>query len=151
MFSDRSIIENTVIVNNEKTKVSLIRDKKEKMETDRIVKNLNVSLADTNQEIKSLSGGNQQKVVLGRWLLGNSDVYIFDEPTKGVDVGAKEEIYKDIVELAQKSKIIILISSDMPELLSLSDRIGIMKNGRMTRIIQHGIQEEELIKYYLEA
>ena len=74
-------------------------------------------------------------MVLSRWLVDEGQVYIFDEPTKGVDVGAKEEIYKRIVDLAKAGKYVIVISSVLPELLSLSDRIGIMRNGELVNIV----------------
>lgn len=151
LFPDRSVLENTVIVNNEKNKVIFLNNKKDNSETGKIVNDLNISLFSHKQEIISLSGGNQQKVILGRWLLGTSEVYIFDEPTKGVDIGAKEEIYNAIVNLAKQGKFIILVSSDMPELLSLSDRIGVMRNGKMPVILQRGVTEEDLIKNFWEA
>ena len=80
----------------------------------------------------SLSGGNQQKVVISKWLLRDCDILIFDEPTRGIDVGAKSEIYKLMSQLAAEGKSIIMISSDMPELLRMSDRIVVMCEGRVT-------------------
>ncbi|PNQ03702.1 hypothetical protein RM69_09290, partial [Mesotoga sp. SC_NapDC3] len=78
------------------------------------------------------------------------DVYIFDEPTKGVDIGAREQIYELIIELAERGKCIIMISSDMPELLSMSDRIGVMRNGRLVDIVQNkDIEEEDMIKRFI--
>ena len=82
--------------------------------------------------MRSLSGGNQQKVVLSKWLLNNCDILIFDEPTRGIDVGAKSEIYKLMHQLADDGKSIIMISSEMPELLRMSDRIVVMCEGRKT-------------------
>ena len=78
-----------------------------------------------------LSGGNQQKVVLAKWLFRNSDILIFDEPTRGIDVGAKQEIYKLMIELVAQGKVIIMISSDMPELIGMSDRIIVMHKGEI--------------------
>ena len=78
-----------------------------------------------------LSGGNQQKVVLAKWLFRNSDILIFDEPTRGIDVGAKQEIYKLMVDLVTQGKVIIMISSDMPELIGMSDRIIVMHKGEI--------------------
>jgi ribose transport system ATP-binding protein len=107
-------------------------------------------VSSDEQKVEELSGGNQQKVIIGKWLIDEADLYIFDEPTKGVDVGAKEQIYNLLVELAEKGKCIIMISSDMPELLSMSDRIGVMRNGRMVEIFENeGITEEELIKKFI--
>ena len=86
-------------------------------------------------QIKSLSGGNQQKVLIGRWLANNPDVLILDEPTRGIDVGAKYEIYCIIEELARAGKSIIMISSEMAELIGMSDRVMVMCDGRVTGFI----------------
>jgi ABC-type sugar transport system ATPase subunit len=85
-----------------------------------------------------LSGGNQQKVVLAKWLLTQSKLFIFDEPTRGIDVGAKSEIYKLMDELAHNGASILMISSDLPELLAISDRIYVMKDGEITGEASHG-------------
>ena len=93
---------------------------------------------------------NQQKMMISRWLLDNFEIYIFDEPTKGVDIGAKEQIYQLMTELAKNGKCIIMISSDMPELISLSDRIGVMRSGKLVEILDNkDISEEELIKHFI--
>ena len=86
-----------------------------------------------NQEtiIRSLSGGNQQKVILGRWLLTDPTVLLLDEPTRGIDVGAKYEIYQLIIDLAARGKTVIMVSSEMPELLGVCDRILVMSGGRL--------------------
>jgi ribose transport system ATP-binding protein len=98
------------------------------------------------QEVVNLSGGNQQKVVLAKWLLTNGKVYIFDEPTRGIDVGAKEEIYRLMMELVRAGKFVIMVSSDMPELIALSDRVGVMCNGRMVQILEgEAITEEKIL------
>jgi methyl-galactoside transport system ATP-binding protein len=86
-------------------------------------------------QIGSLSGGNQQKVVIGRWLLTQPEILMLDEPTRGIDVGAKFEIYQLIAELAKKNKGIIIISSEMPELLGITDRILVMSNGLVSGIV----------------
>jgi len=92
----------------------------------------------------------QQKCLLGRWLLSDAEVYIFDEPTKGVDIGAREEIYGIITDLARQGKMVIMVSSDMPELISMSDRIGIMRDGEMVTIVpQEEATEQRLINEYL--
>jgi len=85
--------------------------------------------------ISTLSGGNQQKVVLGRWLLTKPEVLLLDDPTRGIDVGAKYEIYKLIIDIAKEGKGVIIVSSEMPELLGLCDRILIMSNGRIGGIV----------------
>jgi ribose transport system ATP-binding protein len=93
---------------------------------------LSIKTPSIEQKTKNLSGGNQQKIVLAKWLSRDMEVYIFDEPTRGVDVGAKEEIRKLIIELAAAGKAIILISSEIPEILTLSDRVLVMHNGSIT-------------------
>jgi ribose transport system ATP-binding protein len=92
---------------------------------------LRIATPSLGKKVKELSGGNQQKVVLARWLATNCDLLIFDEPTRGIDVGAKQEIYELITQLAAQGKGIILISSEMPELLGMSDRIIVMHEGRI--------------------
>jgi ribose transport system ATP-binding protein len=90
------------------------------------------------QEVRLLSGGNQQKVVIAKWLLRDCDILIFDEPTRGIDVGAKSEIYKLLEELASEGKTIIVISSELPEIMRLSHRIAVMCEGRLTGILPGG-------------
>jgi len=148
LFMDRSAIENIAIVSNQMNGGFLIDSKNERTLFDDMVDKLNIILTGPEQVVGNLSGGNQQKTVIARWLLSDCKVLIFDEPTKGVDVGAREEIYKLIVDLAKQGKIIIMISSDMPELMSMSDRIGIMREGKMTHIVKDK-KEEELLEYFL--
>ncbi|CAN2222382.1 MglA ABC-type sugar transport system, ATPase component [Candidatus Nanopelagicaceae bacterium] len=98
---------------------------------------LRVRTPSERQYLKNLSGGNQQKVVIAKWLTRDCDVLIFDEPTRGIDVGAKDEIYKLLTKLAEEGKSIIMISSELPEVLRLSDRIAVMCDGRITGIIDN--------------
>ncbi len=150
LLSDRSVRENIILVSNEVLNKRLIKKKEEIPIVGKMIRKLQIAVSDQEQSVFSLSGGNQQKTVIARWLLSNSDNYIFDEPTKGVDIGAKEEIYKLMVQLASEGKCIIMISSDMPELISMSDRIGVMRNGQMTNILPgKNMKEEELIKYFI--
>ena len=100
-----------------------------------ISQRLRVKTPSMDQKTKNLSGGNQQKVVLAKWLGTNSDILIFDEPTRGIDVGAKQEIYNLLNEFVAEGKSIIMISSEMPELLGMSDRIMVMCEGRMAGIL----------------
>jgi ribose transport system ATP-binding protein len=93
-----------------------------------------------------LSGGNQQKVVIAKWLLSDCDILIFDEPTRGIDVGAKSEIYKLLNELAAKGKAIIVISSELPEVLRLAHRIAVMCEGRLTGILPGGASQEDIME-----
>ncbi len=109
------------------------------------VKTLRVKTPSTKTLIQNLSGGNQQKVVFSRWLLTEPDILILDEPTRGIDVGAKYEIYTLIAELAQRGKGIIMISSELPEVLGMSDRILVMCEGRLTGIVPREDATQEII------
>lgn len=100
------------------------------MATDSI-RNLKIKTPSMEQQVVNLSGGNQQKVILAKWLVTDSDILIFDEPTRGIDVGAKKEIYNIMTELAKQGKSIIVVSSDMPEIIGISNRILVMKQGRI--------------------
>ena len=96
------------------------------------VAKLSIKTPSSKTLIQSLSGGNQQKVIIARWLANNPDVLIMDEPTRGIDVGAKYEIYQIMIELTRQGKSIIMISSEMPELIGMSHRILVMCAGKMT-------------------
>ena len=102
------------------------------------IKQLGIRTPSAEQEVRLLSGGNQQKVVIAKWLLRDCDILIFDEPTRGIDVGAKSEIYKLLEELAAQGRAIIVISSELPEILRLSHRIAVMCEGRLTGILPGG-------------
>ncbi len=109
------------------------------------VEKLHIKIYHHAQLARNLSGGNQQKVVLAKWLMRNAEVVIFDEPTRGIDVGAKYEIYLLMNELARQGKAILMISSELPEILGMSDRILVMHEGRVTGAIDdvaHATQEE---------
>ncbi len=150
LLGNRSVRENIILIYNEVFNKRLIKRKDEISIVGKMIKKLRIAVSDQEQSVLSLSGGNQQKAVLARSLLTNSDIFIFDEPTKGVDIGAKEEIYKLMVQLAREGKCIIMISSDMPELISMSDRIGVMRNGKMAYILPgKNVKEEELIEYFI--
>ena len=110
----------------------LVRHKTESSAFARYIKELSIKLAGPEQRARTLSGGNQQKVVLAKWLEANSDVIIFDEPTRGIDVGAKYEIYLLMNRLVAQRKAIIMISSELPEVLGMSDRIVVMHEGRIS-------------------
>ncbi len=115
--------------------VGVIQPKKLTRPVEDMCRSLNVRMAGPEMLIRNLSGGNQQKVLVGRWLLADSNILILDEPTRGVDVGAKYEIYKIMRELVSQGNAIIMISSEMPELLGMSDRIMVMCEGRLTGIL----------------
>jgi methyl-galactoside transport system ATP-binding protein len=114
----------------------MINNKKvEQLVNDNVAK-LSIKTPSSKTKIQSLSGGNQQKVIISRWLANDPDVLILDEPTRGIDVGAKYEIYCIIAELAKQGKSIIMISSEMPELIGMSDRIMVMSNGRVSGCVE---------------
>ena len=96
-----------------------------------IIDKLRTKTPSQETQIRSLSGGNQQKVILARWLLTEPEVLLLDEPTRGIDVGAKYEIYQLIIDLAKQDKVVIMVSSEMPELLGVCDRILVMSGGRL--------------------
>ena len=112
-----------------------INDKKVENLVQENVAKMNIKTPSSKTQIQSLSGGNQQKVLIGRWLANNPDVLILDEPTRGIDVGAKYEIYCIIADLAKQGKSIIMISSEMSELIGMSDRVMVMCDGRITGFI----------------
>jgi len=109
---------------------------------------LRIKTPSTAQLVRNLSGGNQQKVVIAKWLVRNCDVLIFDEPTRGIDVGAKEEIYALLRELAAQGKAIIMISSELPEVLRMSDRIAVMSAGRLVTILANADADQEQIMHH---
>ena len=109
------------------------------------VAKLSIKTPSSKTQIQSLSGGNQQKVLISRWLANNPDIFIMDEPTRGIDVGAKYEIYCIIAEMAKQGKSIIMISSEMSELIGMSDRIMVMCDGRVTGFIDGDKANQENI------
>ncbi len=125
---------------------SFINAKTETRKTNEFINQLRIQTPSNEQKIKFLSGGNQQKCVLAKWLFVESDLLIFDEPTRGIDVGAKQEIYRLLVELAAQGKGIIMISSELPEILGISHRILVMHDGRITgEVYPENTSQEEII------
>ncbi|MEZ7010746.1 galactose/methyl galactoside ABC transporter ATP-binding protein MglA [Aeromonas sp. S13(2024)] len=137
IYSRLDIAFNSLIANMDSYKGSmgLLSDDKMKSDTQWVIDSMRVKTPTQQTQIGSLSGGNQQKVIIGRWLLTQPEILMLDEPTRGIDVGAKFEIYQLILELAKKDKGIIIISSEMPELLGITDRIMVMSNGRVAGIV----------------
>jgi ribose transport system ATP-binding protein len=127
------------------SRMGVIIDKAEKKQAERLVKELNIRTPSIEQIISNLSGGNQQKVVIGKWLTRNAKILLLDEPTGGVDIGAKAEIYHLIESLIKNGKSVILCSSYLPEVIGLSDRILVMAEGRLTGEVMHSDANEELI------
>ena len=124
-----------------------IRPSRERQVARQYIDSLGIKAWSTEQPVGQLSGGNQQKVVIAKWLYRDCDILIFDEPTRGIDVGAKFEIYTIIAELAQQGKSIVMITSEMPELLGMSDRIMVMCEGRVSGFLE-GIRasQEEIMR-----
>lgn len=132
IFGILSIRENTVISSLKKhLKIGVLNDKSMREDTQWSIDAMRTKTPTQETKIRSLSGGNQQKVILGRWLLTEPEVLLLDEPTRGIDVGAKYEIYQLIIDLAKKGKVVIMVSSEMPELLGVCDRILVMSGGRL--------------------
>lgn len=132
IIADLSVRENIIIALQAKRGMFHPLSKKEMEEAaDKYIKLLQIKTASCETPIKSLSGGNQQKVILGRWLLTEPEVLMLDEPTRGIDVGAKYEIYQLIIDLANKGKVVLMVSSEMPELLGVCDRILVMSGGKL--------------------
>ncbi len=129
-----SVYDNTILpsLTEMSNKLGAINKRKAMKAAEEYREKLSIKTPSMQQLVAQLSGGNQQKIVLAKWLLQNPDILIFDEPTRGIDVGAKTEIYKLIVKLAEEGKAIIVISSEMPEILGLSDRVIVFYEGRKT-------------------
>lgn len=149
LFLDLSVEDNMNIVNYKTMKKGgLINEKLGKEAAESYVKLLSIKTTSIQKKIGQLSGGNQQKVILSRWLQTNPEILILDEPTHGIDVGAKAEIYKLISNLSAKGVSILLISSELPELLMLSSRIVVMRNGSISGILNREEFSQENVMMY---
>jgi methyl-galactoside transport system ATP-binding protein len=136
IFGVLSILENATIANlSDYGSWHGLDNAKMGKDANWVIKSLNVKTPSAKTQIKSLSGGNQQKVILGRWLLTGPEVLLLDEPTRGIDVGAKYEIYQLIIAMAKSGKTVIMCSSEMPELLGVCDRIAVMSGHRLAGVI----------------
>lgn len=133
IFGILNIRENTVISSLKRHKKLgfYLSEKSMKKDTDWAIQSMRIKTPTQETKISTLSGGNQQKVILGRWLLTEPEVLMLDEPTRGIDVGAKYEIYQLIIDLAKKGKVVLMVSSEMPELLGVCDRILVMSGGKL--------------------
>ena len=138
LFPQMNITFNSIIANVRAYGKLLLDSKKMNRDTDWVIQAINVKTPAKRTLIRSLSGGNQQKVIIGRWLLTTPEVLLLDEPTRGIDVGAKYEIYNLILKLAREGKSVIMVSSEMPELIGICDRILVMSNGRLAGIVERG-------------
>lgn len=148
MFPKGSLIYNSTICNLNRYKTyHVLSNKKQRDATLNSLKLLSTKFSDETDLITSLSGGNQQKVIIGKWLTRNPEVLLLDEPTRGIDIGAKFEIYQLINKMAKEGKIIIVVSSEMPEILGITNRIAVMSNCRLAGIVNtNETNQEELLR-----
>lgn len=147
IIGERSVSENINISSRRKTLIAnfFIDEKEERQTAQRFIDALEIKTPSREQLLKNLSGGNQQKTILARWLSEKIDVFLFDEPTKGIDVGAKYDIYQIIYELAKQGKAIAFVSSDLMEILGVADRIIVMRSGRIVGNVARAEAGEEKI------
>lgn len=149
IFGVSNIMFNSVIANLKKyvKATQLLDNNKMQEDTDWVIKSMSVKTPSQKTRISSLSGGNQQKVIIGRWLLTEPEVLLLDEPTRGIDVGAKYDIYDLMIQLAAREKGVIMVSSEMPELLGVTDRILVMSNGKVAGIVNtNETSQEEILR-----
>ena len=147
LFLTHTIARNTILANMVNTKGFTITPKEEMRIGNEMVKKLGTKANNAAVLAGNLSGGNQQKVVLAKWFHTDGEIYIFDEPTRGIDVGAKQEIYQIMMDLLKQGKAIIMVSSDTPEVVSMSDRILVMREGRPAGFLERDeISEESILE-----
>ena len=148
LFLKCDLTFNTTIANLNQYKSGLaLSDPKMVKATNKEIKTMHTKCMGPEDMITSLSGGNQQKVIFGRWLEREPQIFMMDEPTRGIDVGAKYEIYELIINMAKQGKTIIVVSSEMPEILGITNRIGVMSNGRLSGIVNtKETNQEELLR-----
>ncbi|MCE5330103.1 sugar ABC transporter ATP-binding protein [bacterium] len=147
LFLIHTIARNTIIANMTKTKRFVLNPNREVEVGNKYIEALGTKASDSRMLTLNLSGGNQQKVVLAKWFNTNGDIFIFDEPTRGIDVGAKQEIYQIMMNLLKEGKAIIMVSSDMPEMVSMSDRVMVMKTGRIVgELSRNDVSEENILE-----
>ena len=151
IFSVLGVDVNMAIPNYDRfvTKFGFVNEKAVSESCMKFVNGIQIKTPSLTQKIQNLSGGNQQKVLMARWLMTEPDILFLDEPTRGIDVGAKAEIYKLITMLAAEGKCIVMVSSELPEILGMSDRIMVMHEGRVTAILDNGpdITQEVIMRY----
>ncbi|UWP58791.1 sugar ABC transporter ATP-binding protein [Ruminococcus gauvreauii] len=143
----RSVRENISLafIRQFKRQAKIVNKKEEKKAVNNMIDTFNIKVSNPEQEIRTLSGGNQQKAILAKWLLGDIKVLILDEPTRGIDVGSKAEIHKLMCDYAKKGIAIIMISSELPEILGMSDRVMVMREGRIAAELTREEASQEAI------
>jgi methyl-galactoside transport system ATP-binding protein/inositol transport system ATP-binding protein len=151
IFPMLTVFQNTIIAHLSKyiKKNGLLDHKQAIADTNEFVSSISIKTPSIYQKIENLSGGNQQKVLVARWLLTDPEILFLDEPTRGIDVGAKSEIHRLITRLAGQGKSIIMVSSELPEVMGMSDRIVIMHEGKVTGIVENNseLTQEEIMRY----
>jgi ribose transport system ATP-binding protein len=141
---------NSMLSHSAKYNTYFMNPNADAQKTNELIKRLKIRCKGSGQHAKYLSGGNQQKVVFSKWFITDGEVFIFDEPTRGVDIGAKQDIYHLMIQLCKENKGIILISSDMPEIIAMSDRVMVMKGGEISAFIEKEyINSETVLDYAL--
>ena len=148
---DYSVLRNIEMANLDVCeKGGFLNRKLENELADKYIRLVNIKTPSRNQKVLYLSGGNQQKVVVAKWMNADSDIIIMDEPTRGIDVGAKLEIYEIINQMARQGKAIIIISSELPEVLGMSDRVLVMKNNEIVAELNgNAISAVDVMQYAL--
>jgi ribose transport system ATP-binding protein len=148
LFLPQTVAQNVAVANLVNVKKFVVRPGEEVRRGDDYVRRLNIRTPDSRTRVVNLSGGNQQKVVLAKWFATDGEIYLFDEPTHGIDVGSKQEIYQVMVDLLRQGKAVIMVSSDLPEVISMSDRVLVMKGGRKVADLSGAeITEENILTY----
>ena len=146
MFGKASIEFNTTITNLDSYKTNgILSNVKLREAANREIKLMHTKCVSADELITSLSGGNQQKVIIGKWMERSPDVFLLDEPTRGIDVGAKYEIYQLIIKMAKEGKTIIVVSSEMPEILGITNRIAVMSNHKLAGIVNTAETDQETL------
>ncbi|MBS9722062.1 ATP-binding cassette domain-containing protein [Tianweitania sp. BSSL-BM11] len=149
LVTDMTVRENLTLPELSRfSRAGIVRGGQERAAANSLVERLRIQPPHLNQATRNLSGGNQQKIVIGRWLLGDAEVFLFDEPTTGVDVGSKVEIYRQMVELARRGAAVIFISSDFEEIAGMSDRVAVMHKGRINKLFEPGEATAETLLYW---
>jgi len=146
LFLPKTIAENIAVANMVNTRQFVAWPSDDILTGEKFVKLLNVKAPSAQTLVVNLSGGNQQKVVLGKWFNTGGEIYLFDEPSRGIDVGSKQEIYKVMVDLLKEGKAILMVSSDMPEVISMGDRVIVFKRGEIAGELEgEEITEENIL------
>lgn len=148
LFINQKLSLNAIIPQSVKENMKFMHPKNDWKITKEYINKLNIKCNGPDQKVCFLSGGNQQKIAFCKWFITDGDIFIFDEPTRGVDIGAKQDIYQLMVQLCREGKSIIMISSDMPEVIAMSDRVLIMKKGEIIAEIQKKELDSETIMQY---